>query len=871
MNYDLTLNEAFMRAAKEFSDKVCLQLKDEKGALSYTYQEAYNAVLTLSRWLSESGIKKGDRVALILENDPHWCICYFGILFAGAIAVPIDIQASYQEVEYFLNDSQSKVVFASSGLAYLKDLEGFDFLEKIVLVDREESSSKTIGISKILSLPLPESRAVGINPDDLASIIYTSGTTDIPKGVMLSHKNFYSNFLSLKELNILKPTDSLISILPLHHAYAFMVTLITPLLLGAKITYVKTLRPQEILKVLNEEKITIMVVVPQILYLFERGIKERLQALSFHLRLIAKVITRPLIRSFFGKDIRLIVCGGAKLNKQTAEFFFKLGFKVLEGYGLTETSPVASLNPLKRPKIGSVGKPICGVEVKILNPDKTGTGEILIKGANVMKGYYHDQARTNECLKKEWFYSGDLGYMDKEGYLYIKGREKEIIVLSSGKNISPEEVEAHYLKSLFIKEICIMADEKDQILEALVVPNFEYFKKMKETNIYDIIKWNLEYLSQKLASYKRIRRFVLVSENLPRTRLGKIKRFKTREIYQNNLSKEPVQKKEIKEELSAQAKSALNILKKERKVESVSLDDHLELDLGIDSLARIELMLALEKAFKVKIKEEEFANIFSVDELLQYMEQATAGSRQTFKIEEPIVWENILKSPPSKSLQKKIDLNPSFLSKLLIFPVIVFLDFFFRILFRLKVQGKSNLLKERFILCPNHTSYLDAFVVFSSLPLKLKYEIFFIGLSKFFQVPIIRGLIRYLKVVPVDFSSNLIETMQASSMILRDKRILCVFPEGARSLDGKMREFKKGVGILAKEMDTPIIPIYIQGAYCAWKPTKRFPHPYPIRIFFGQAHTPQELKIKGLSINKDADDYEAISLGIREEIKKLGG
>jgi len=888
-NTILTLSQAFEKTVKEFPDRVCLQFREETGICRYTYQEVYDKSLVLSYWLCELGIKKGDRVALILENDPYWCISYFGILLAGAIAVPIDIQASYEETEYFLKDSQAKVIFASSSIIYLGDLEKLDFLKKIVLVGKERISDKIIPISKIFLKQIPSPTLPLVNPDDLASIIYTSGTTDIPKAVLLTHKNFYSNFLSLKKLDIIKSDDSLLSLLPLHHSYAFLVTLITPLLCTVKITYLDTFRPDRIIKALQEEKITITIVVPQIVYLFQRGIKERFQSYPFYFRVPLRVTMELLwalrrglkinaarlffskIHSHFGGKVRLFVCGGAKLEEKAAEFFFKLGFTILEGYGLTETAPVVSLNPQHKPKIGSVGKPLPDVEVKILNPDKDGIGEILIKGPNVMKGYYHNQKETLNALKDGWFHSGDLGCIDKGGYLYIKGRIKETIILSSGKNVSPEEVEAHYLKSLFIKEICIMPDDKAQILEALVVPNLEYFRKMKESNVENIIKWNLEYLSQKLPSYKRIRNYVLTTENLPRTRLGKIKRFEVREIYQKNIKKEfPKKKPEIKEEeLSLTAKRVLDILKKERKLEKISLDDHLELDLGIDSLERIELMLILEKALNIKIKEEELANIFTVAELLDCLEKLTLKKEKFFKAREPITWADILSSPPPKSLLTRIDLKPGLGSRLFTFGCILLFDFIFRVFCRLKVYGRANVLGERFILCPNHTSYLDAFILFSSLPFGRKHKSFFIGLSKFFEVPIIRGLVPYLRVIPVDFSTNLIETMQAASLILKNKKILCVFPEGVRSVDGQLGKFKKGVGILAKELDIDIIPVYIKGAHCVWKPTARLPRPYPLKVIFGQKRKPQELKERGLNVDRDVDDYQAISLGIKEEIKKL--
>ena len=513
-----------------------------------------------------------------------------------------------------------------------------------------------------------------------------------------------------------------------------------------------------------------------------------------------------------------------------------------------------------------------GVEVKISNPVDNGIGEITIKGPNVMRGYYNRQHETDEVLKEGWFYSGDLGYIDKRNYLYIRGRLKETVVLSSGKNIPPEEVEAHYLKSLFIKEICVLADETATKLVAVVVPNLEYFKKAKEPNVFDIIKWNLEYLSQKLPPYKRIRGFTLTNKDLPHTRLGKIKRFEVDRLYREAAGKKfPQKEKEkIKEDsLSASQKKAIKILKKSKGLEEVFLNDHLELDLGIDSLEKIEILLALERALHIKIKEEELAQIFIVSELLDYVEKVTASKVLAQHKEESFDWTGILNTLPPQSLLKIIDLEPRKRAKIFTLTGAKTLDFISRLFFRLRVYGKDNLPKSKFIICPNHTSYLDAFIILSSLPLGIKLNTFFVGLSRYFVVPIIRDFVKYMRVIPVDFSSNLIETMMAASFVIRNDKILCVFPEGVRSVDGELKEFKKGVGILAKELDVIIVPTYIKGTHQAWRPGISLPRPYPVRVRFGRPQTPQQLREQGLSLQKGLDDYQAISLGLKEQIRIL--
>ncbi|UCC94564.1 MAG: AMP-binding protein, partial [Candidatus Omnitrophota bacterium] len=593
----LVLTQGLEKTAKYFPHRVCIQFKQGDSLTQYTYRQIYDLSLKVGRWLFQIGIKAEERIAILLENRPQWGVIYFGIQFCGGTAVPLDIQSKFEEVEYILKDAQCRALFTSSAVSFIGKLKTLDFLEKIVVVDGQDARGKIVTFSDAISAASDKTVLPARQPHQLASIIYTSGTTDLPKGVMLTHKNFYSNFLSIKRVNILQPYDNMLSILPLHHSYPFLVTLIAPLFLGARITYLDTLKADEMSKCLNEEKITIMVVVPQILHLFHRRITEHFRSLPLVFRLLINFTIEILwmfrcvfkvnlsklvfskLHSRLGKNLRFLVSGGAKLDEKVARFFFKLGFHIIEGYGLTEASPVVSLNPFKQPKIGSVGKPLPDVEVKIFDPDREGLGQILIKGPNVMKGYYHLKEETEAVLKGGWLYSGDFGYKDKTGYIYIKGRLKETIVLSSGKNISPEEVEAHYSKSPFIKELCVLPDASQELLVAVVVPDVEYFKKEGETNIYQIMKWRLEYLSQGLPSYKRIRNFVLVSDGLPRTRLGKIQRFKVSQIYQEHLEKKAPKREDERVELSATQKRVLDILRKTRKVEKISLQDHLELDL----------------------------------------------------------------------------------------------------------------------------------------------------------------------------------------------------------------------------------------------------------------------------------------------------
>ncbi|MBL7197942.1 MAG: AMP-binding protein, partial [Candidatus Omnitrophica bacterium] len=390
------LHKKLEEIAGQFPERIAVQMKREDGYRTYTYKEFYNTSQAIARFLISSGIKKGDKIAIVLENRPEWGMIYFAILFAGSIDVPIDPQSNQEEINFILSDSESKIVFTSS--KFLSLFKEATSLQKIVAIDSPEFS-KTISASPLSEVsprtePLPE-----VFPQDLASILYTSGTTGKPKGVMLSHRNFYSNFQSIDKLKLFSDRDNVLSILPLHHSYPFMVTLIVPLFCRSRITYIPTLKSDELLACMRESGVTILVGVPQLFYMFYRNITTKIKEIPFLLRLFALRFIFAKIRRNFGKKLRFFACGGAKLDPGAARFLVKIGWTILEGYGLTETSPVVTFNPLSKQKIGSVGRVIPDVQLKIAQPDEKGIGEVLIKGRNVMAGYYKRQEETKSVLK----------------------------------------------------------------------------------------------------------------------------------------------------------------------------------------------------------------------------------------------------------------------------------------------------------------------------------------------------------------------------------------------------------------------------------------------------------------------------------------
>ena len=873
----------FQKSVKAYPNAIACQIKEGNTYQTFTYARLYELSLKFAHFLKQEGLAKGERAAILLENSHLWPAIYFGIMAAGATAVPIDPKLTPYEVNNIIRDSGARILFSSSELyeplePRLKNILSF----KCALL----YPFKEIDIIE------PKEISVENNPGDIASLLYTSGTTASPKGVMLTHKNFSSNFESIFRLKIILPRDNIIALLPLHHSYPFMVTLLTPLFTGSKITFLNSLKSEDLLKCLEETNATILVGVPQLYHLLHKAIFEKIpnplillpvlkagnlarKALRLNLN---KILLRKLHQRF-GSSLRFFASGGARLDPKVGRGLTLLGFTILEGYGLTETSPVVTFNPLKRVRIGSVGPPIPEVKIKINNPNNENVGEVLIQGPNVMKGYYKKPKETLEVLKEGWFYSGDLGFIDKKGYLHLTGRSKEIIVLSSGKNIYPEEIENHYLKSPYIKEICVLETTSTGLssLYAVVFPNVDYFRKTREINIQGKIRWILENLSKELPSYKRIMGFTIAKEELPKTRLGKLKRYEIKAGYlplsgageseTNQLKKEAALAKE-NIPLEPLAEEIIKFLSQQLKTK-VSLNDHLELDLGIDSLIRVELAIALEKRFNINIPDADFSEIFTVKELIAKIGSLLNTGQEKLKPSIQPVWSQIIQKEPKQEILDKINLHPGITDKIISFLLLNLTLLVLKIFWRLEIKGRENLPRDKpFILCPNHASYLDGFVAASSVGMKRELNLFFLGYSVYFQHPLVKWAVKIARLIAVDPALNLTEAMQASSYVLRNNKSLCVFPEGERSIDDQVKPFKKGAGILIKETSALVVPCYIQGSHHSWPRGKTFPRPYPIKIIFGKPCTREELKEAGAK-KTEGDEYEAIAVGLREKVMEL--
>ncbi|GAB4484052.1 MAG: AMP-binding protein [Thermodesulfovibrionales bacterium] len=876
-----TIPETFFRTSREQADKAAFHFFRD-GWQTLTYREFADMVSGLATHLLRSGLSSGDRVGLISENRPEWCVAYLAIITAGGIAVPVDSQLGPDEVSTLLRDAESHGVFHS---ARTRDsLSAFRSSHpenpRLLLFDFDDPGFA--GIMQSASASEFPNRS----PEDIASIIYTSGTTGRPKGVVLTQRNFCSDAEAIVEADILSPADNVLSMLPLHHTYAFMGTFLVPIMLGGSVTYPASLKGPDLTAAIRERGVTILIGVPQVLGMIRNSIINKIAAmpkpvsgLLFRtLRLsgwmrrnlsvnLGKVVFRTAHQAM-GPQFRYLTSGGAKLDPLVMQDLEALGFTVLEGYGLTETSPVVTFNPPRKRKPGSAGAPLPSVEIRISNPSAAGEGEIEIKGPMVMQGYYRNPSATADVLHDGWFRTGDIGRLDSDGYLFITGRSKEVIVMNTGKNIYPEEVEKLYSGSKLIREICVTGLGKDGITEALhgiVVPDFEYAKQAGISNVQEALKWEINELSSKMPSYMRITGYSIRKEPLPRTPLGKLRRFMIRPDIDLQAARET----------PAQAEDALSRDETGRLVvntirafvankPAIHADDHLELDLGLDSLSKIELVASLEKLFSVSLAEDFLADVQTVGELADKIRAHASGAgghEQAVKNG----WKKLLSTEPADAIALVDPSDPMIPSHVMY----LLLKTFFRLFFRMDVKGFENVPRERnFILASNHTSYLDGFVVILALPFSSFRNIYSLGISGFFAGRIKGWFSRIAHVIPIDAAAYLNKALQMSAYVLRHGRSISVFPEGGRSFDGSLLEFKKGVGILAVELDVPVVPVFIHGAFEAFPRGAAFPRPKKVTVAFGRPLRPDEAKM--LPRPQGVDEYQHFANVLRERVGELG-
>jgi len=559
----ITITDILETINKQYGEIPALRIKTKDGTFrTLSYVELGRRSVDLSSALIKLGVIKNDRVAILSESRPEWSIALFGIVSCAGITVPIDVKLSEKEMQFILSDSQAKCAIVSNKFLGVIDniKSSLPDLKHIILFDY--SDRKDVILLEDLKMKEGEQKYYPINPQDTAIIVYTSGTTGVAKGVELTYDNLMFQVRSLSDIIHYTSKDQFLSILPLNHMLEITGGLISPLYAGSCITYAESIKTTTLISLMKETHTTNMICVPLVLKMLHDGIIKKIenltqykQKLFYFLLSISKFLLRLNIRigrlvfasihKEFGGRLRGFVSGGAPLNIDIEVDMNALGFRILQGYGLTETAPVIAVNTFKDNRFGSVGKPLPGVEVRILKENEAAKdGEILTRGPHLMKGYYCNPEKTAEVIKDGWLHTGDIGYLDKDGFLFISGRARNLIVLGAGKKVFPEEVEEVLNKSPYIKEICVLGQIATKGVRkgceevwAVIVPNLELFEESEKKDknlIKNRISSEINRLSVNLAEYKRVVDFDIWFDELPKTATRKIKRKVVADIIVNS-------------------------------------------------------------------------------------------------------------------------------------------------------------------------------------------------------------------------------------------------------------------------------------------------------------------------------------------------
>jgi len=795
-----------------YPDKPALITKDQ----AVTYSELFREIQSYTRFFSGKGYQK---IAIFSENRPEWIYSFFAAWQNDAIAVPIDFLSSAEDTAYILNDCRPELVFASQGVKNTWDK----------MTGKLEYSPEIIYFEDITGDETPASVTwkPPISVEKTAVIIYTSGTTGSPKGVMLSFTNLIANIKAVTDdVKIFNADRPVLVLLPLHHIFPLAGSLLAPLSCGGSIVMSPSMQSSDILETLKNNQVKIMIGVPRLYELLYRGIKAKIDAKAIgrlfykivrlsHSRWLAKKIFKK-VHQGLGGHLEIMVAGGAALNKDAGYFFQTMGFEVLEGYGMTEAAPMITFPRPGHAIIGTAGQALPGLTVEIRE------GEIVAKGPNIMQGYYNRPEETADVLKDGWLFTGDLGEIDEKGYLRITGRKKEIIVLPNGKNVNPVELEFKLEKSIpCVKEAGVFLHHDN--LCAVIFPDYKILSDEGVNNPENYFREQvIPDFNRELTSYKRIMQFSLVKEELPRTRLGKIQRFKLAELFTEKTKKEGKPYAGASSEEYLAVKTFL-----ESQVDmTVSPDDHLEFDIALDSLGKLSLIDFIEKTFGVKIEEENLPKFPSVKSLVEHIK-----SNKRFHHEDVTNWAAALKEKVHVKLPKT-------------WPTLAVIKNsargFFSIYSLFRSEGVDNVPDGPCIITPNHQSFFDGLYILAALKMKTLKNSYFYAKKKHVNNGFLRFMANTNNVIVMDVNKDLKESIQKLAEVLKKGKKIIIFPEGTRTKTGKPGEFKKTFAILSKELNIPVVPVAINGAYRAMPGKSVFPRPFSrIRVSFSQPIYPK--------------------------------
>ena len=880
------LADLFDTATKRFSTRVSMKIERDGELEQYTYEDVRELVLRAAGFLAHNGIEPDNRVILFSHNMPEWGLTYFGIIKAGATAIPIDPSSTIDEIISYVKAGEASAIVISPKL--LDENPGLaDELKK------EKPKIKIFTFDDVFDMPAEteEARRIALLPGRIvatspASLIFTSGTTGTPKAVMLSHKNFTSMVSMLSSILHMGIEDGILSVLPMHHTFEFSTGFLTPFTNGTQIRYLDELTSDELVGAIEKGHVTGMVGVPALWEMLHRRIKTRLRergdwiadiadnVIDFNAWLrdntpfnLGPVVFFPIHEGMGGR-MRYLISGGSALSEKVQKDLHGLGFNVLEGYGLTESSPVLTVTrPDNKLLTGSVGKPLPGVEVMIDNPDDKNVGEILARGQNIMLGYYKNEQETEEAIGEDrWLRTGDLGRIDDDGNLYIVGRSKDVIIDSNGKNIYPDEIEDIYGNSEFVKELSVvgLADKNGgEKIAALVVPDYEKDISLTRASTNKKVEKHFREVSAAMPFFKRVQVLHFTPFELPRTATRKVKRpevvtmIETLEDRAKNKTKRMVESKGDNNVLWIR-KIVAGV--SSQPLSEVAADSRL-VDLGFDSLMFVELQGAVEDSGGRVLSPDELDEVQTVRELLTAVQRVNKSKRIA---DEP------------KTEDKKDDLH---------IPSVVktvgnrFVDFAQKTLYEnileTKIEGRTNVPQHaNFIVSSNHSSHLDMGLLKFALGDAVAEQTVAVAAADYwFDTKYKRAYMNnFTSLVPIERSGSLRQSLRHVTQILREGYNCLIFPEGTRSLTGEMAAFKPVIGYLALNNKVGILPIYLWGTFEAFPKGTTVPKVNKIKSKIG-ARVGRFLEYEELAEMVEGvpntEAYRLIAARVEHEVKNM--
>ena len=895
-----TINELIDGGSEEHGSRMALQIEKNGKWIRYTYADLRKYALEIGARLQGHGLCKGDRVVLFSENQPEWAVAYLGAVRNGLTVVPIDAQTWHAEAWAIAAFTEAKAILASE--------KCFSRLTEERLVDNEESETPVFLLNvnehcrAFARSDLPRSCPTGesdaemgdfpeVSPDDPASIIFTTGTWVDPRGAVHTHRNFLVNLAGVNMNLPVRPEDVFLSVLPLYHALEFTCGFLMPISGGASVTYATTLKPRVILETMRRTGTTCMLGVPTFYallrdYLERKVLRASRSTFRSSLMATSKQISRSVERRFghnigrhlfskvhkeFGGGIRVFVSGGSTLGADLFEDFKALGMPIYEGYGLTETAPVLTVNPLNRARARSAGRPLPGVEVRLDHPDKHGVGEIVVRSPSLMSGYFRNNAANRAVMEDDWFHTGDLGWVDIEGYIYITGRIKDVIITGAGKNVYPVDLEAIYRDIPGVLEIGVIGVPKGLTEEIHAVIRAAPQASETPSTTEAAIQKDIRQLARELPSYHRLQQVHFWPEGLPETDLGEFDRTALRRLLFRQLKESRDRELQPGGEGTTPASPESLLIAELSRISSlpessIHRGTDLYADLGLDSLQAIELLLFVEESLGVSIPDDQAAQLSKVGELFD----AARDLGET----EPAEGERVVEMGPSSTLplHEKRGLDRALLRCSFGIARAVLNSWF-----GLHVTNVEAVpIGRPYILAANHSSHLDTGAVVAALAqsksLDEALRLHVLGARDYFFTSRWKGWIvsKLLNVVPIERHENSLASLKLVKGILSSGEPILIYPEGTRSRTGKLQEFKAGLGLIAWEMQVSVIPVAIVGTHAALPAGRAWPSRSPIQVVFGEPVTMEQYHPYQEELSRDelcrriARDVQAQVMGLGE-------